>query len=266
MVGQAARAVVFIDSRVDTNVGINLFFHRIFQDVSGVFVPRAVEKKQNRLLEFVKSERTKRVGLLSLDKSDLKDICSGVGCESFVLKNMTFTGVGVRGGDSMLTFVTSNPLMIYDEPELRCVRVAYVFSFPGDKGHIGGGVSLRRYESDRVDYREFIKRYEEGKLKGIEVLSNILDFKISAFMADGSNQKDKVADGFDTFSDFDQVKLERFRLPVSLRFSGTVGFKDGVSRGFEFDCPINVVYDCFKLRDVEDDRQVHAGSANLKRT
>jgi len=157
---------------------VALMQHQLETDFSGMFPPRIIEKEDDEQ-ESQDKDREKEKSPSS-KKPDKKEKEQENGFKTFSFESDD------RGFVSILSFVTTNPLSVYQQPSPRAVRVAYrVIADPENQGKL----LLIRQESEELSLKQFEAATKKETIKsgqkpirGYEIARDIESIKFEFFV------------------------------------------------------------------------------------
>ena len=155
-------------------------------DFSGMFPPRIIEKDDDEEVgDQGKDEKTSTSAKATADR-EIKDKKTDKKEEQEnAFKTFSFES-DERGLVKILSFVTTNPLSVYQQPSPRAVRVAYrVIADPENQGKL----LLIRQESDELSLKKFEAATKKETIKpgqkpirGYEIARDIENIKFEFFV------------------------------------------------------------------------------------
>jgi len=242
-VAQTNRVVFTIDAIVDMYSEVALFKDRMERDVLGAFVPQGVSMEFYKEVMQRKNDSKPKPADKKKPKQD-KD--TDAIDEIFVLKK------GTQNNLSMMTFTTTNPLIVFNEVTPRAVRVLY--ELVPQEGQ--NRWSLVRYEGTELGLKTYNKKRKEGAIRGYTILDNIKKLAVRCVVESRNDQKkEQAAEGenkertFEYLFEWDDTIAEERGsfLPLYVEVKGeVVDGKKKRSVPFTFMVPIKATY--FKKR------------------
>jgi prepilin-type N-terminal cleavage/methylation domain-containing protein len=184
---------------------VALMQHQLETDFSGIFPPRIIEKEDDEQ-ESQDKDREKEKSPSS-KKPDKKEKEQENGFKTFSFESDD------RGFVSILSFVTTNPLSVYQQPSPRAVRVAYrVIADPENQGKL----LLIRQESEELSLKKFEAATKKETIKsgqkpirGYEIARDIENIKFEFFVEKIEKSSDaKTPEGPQEGKDKDKKKEE----------------------------------------------------------
>ncbi len=161
-------------------------------DFSGMFPPHIIEKDDDEEENQGKDEKKEKPS--SPKKADTKEKEKE---QENAFKTFSFES-DERGFVKILSFVTTNPLSVYQQPSPRAVRVAYrVIADPENQGKL----LLLRQESDELSLKKFEAATKKETIKpgqkpirGYEIARNIENIKFEFFVEKIESSSAKAAE------------------------------------------------------------------------
>jgi prepilin-type N-terminal cleavage/methylation domain-containing protein len=154
-------------------------------DFSGMFAPPLIEKDDDEAGEEGADKKTSTSAKATADRENKDKTAQKKEKQENAFKTFTFES-DERGFVSILSFVTTNPLGVYQQPSARVVRVAYrVIADPENQGKL----LLLRQESEEL----FLKKFEaatkketikpgQKPIRGYEIARDIENIKFEFFV------------------------------------------------------------------------------------
>ncbi|MEX0940270.1 MAG: hypothetical protein WDZ41_02840 [Candidatus Babeliales bacterium] len=229
---QINRTSVVAEDIMDLNTRISILNNQLEKDFTGIFVPlQAIEELKKEPEKKVDQEK-KKAGLQKKEVATkekpkpLKDV---------------FVSTNQAGNLAELTFITTNPIRVYEHAENaiinpRIVRVVYRLEADPEKK---GSFNLTRQEGGELEFSAY-KPTAPKKIKKYKLIDNIKEFKIIFKVPKKSDEKAKQETvTFETLSEWkptiDKPDQKKPKIPNFIQC--TVTFWDNQfeeSRTFEF--------------------------------
>jgi hypothetical protein len=216
-----------VDALVEIHTELTFFGDRLTKDVMGAFVPLRALKKSPEPQDEKKVGESKQAGQPKTQKDEaLQDI--------FIVKDMNVSG-GAASGTPLFTFITSNPLIVYDEITPRCVRVVYALTRQKAEASLW---QLARFESPHLDLKKFQENRSKGTVRGYPLLDNIrmLSMECIALKREEKDAKKELErkqqkaekpkrkefERFEVWDDQKQLKENKNMMPDFIELKGTL--------------------------------------------
>lgn len=175
---QTNQVVRVIEAISGMSMDLTLASDRLEKDLSGAFVPvQGIPKPKPK--EDEKQKRTISVGATQKEETPrLGDV--------FVVSDQRKRTS--QAATLLLTFITSNPLVVYGETPARIVRVVYML-----RPHkaVPGLLELVRYESPELELKQFEARQAKGTIQGHQLISTLKTITVTCTVRKQEPEEEK---------------------------------------------------------------------------
>ncbi len=181
---QTSRVVRFVDALTGITTDLLFAGDRLSKDIQGAFVPiqGQLEKSSERKEEAQKKEGAQDGA--QKEKTDDKQKKERM-TDVFIVNDLS---KGVRNAKVLLTFISSNPLIVYGESTPRVVRVVYMLEPNKEDSNL---FELIRYESLELPLKTFKEHQAKKSVRGYPLLTRIRQIAVTAIARKTESEEEK---------------------------------------------------------------------------